>query len=64
MLGELRKGIILICSDHRENLDTAEMARLNETKEILAYLGLSKVSVLKGGVKNYKLKVNNPTLCN
>lgn len=53
-LGDLRKGnVLIITSDHKAKLDTAEQTRLEETLEICSYLGLSRVSVMKGGLKGY-----------
>jgi hypothetical protein len=53
-LGELRKSnVLLITSEHTVKLDSSELKRLEETLEICSYLGISRVSILKGGLKNY-----------
>ena len=54
MASDLRKyNVLLITSDHKVKLDSSELKRKMETIEILKYLGISRVSVLKGGFKNY-----------
>ena len=51
---ELKKSnILIITSNHKAKISDKEKNRLKEVIEILASLELSRVSVLKGGLKNY-----------
>lgn len=53
-LCDLRKcNVLIITSDHKVKLDSSEVKRLEETLQVCSYLGISRVSVLKGGLKGY-----------
>ena len=48
-----RCNILIITSDRKINISDKESSRLEDVIETLSSLGLSKVSVLKGGLKSY-----------
>lgn len=53
---ELKKSnILIVTSSHKQKISDKEKIKLQETLEILASLGLSRVSVLKGGAKGYRM---------
>lgn len=56
-LSELkRSNVLVVASDHRRFLEAAEASKLGDTLNTLSDLGVSRVSVLKGGFKGYMSK--------